>query len=81
MRRKPVCHLRCSNGRHAHGAICQLSELARSAGHLGATRADVEDKVAPDFTLQSIDGEDRSAFGFSREGSAAEFLGNLLCAL
>src|SRR5258708_38817586 len=27
-----------------------------SAGHLGAPRADVEDKVAPDFALQSIDG-------------------------
>ena len=32
-------------------------ERLSSAGHLGATRADVEDKVAPDFTLQSIDGK------------------------
>jgi peroxiredoxin len=34
-----------------------IERTARSAGHLGATRADVEDKVAPDFTLQSIDGK------------------------
>jgi peroxiredoxin len=34
-----------------------IERAGRSAGHLGATRADVEDKVAPDFTLQSIDGK------------------------
>jgi thiol-disulfide isomerase/thioredoxin len=34
-----------------------IERAGRSAGRLGATRADVEDKVAPDFTLQSIDGK------------------------
>ena len=34
-----------------------IERTGRSAGHLGATRADVEDKVAPDLTLQSIDGK------------------------
>ncbi len=34
-----------------------IERAGRSAGHLGAPRADVEDKVAPDFALQSIDGK------------------------
>ena len=34
-----------------------IERTGRSAGHLGATRAYVEGKVAPDFTLQSIDGK------------------------
>jgi peroxiredoxin len=33
-----------------------IERTGRSAGHLGA-RADVEEKVAPDFTLQSIAGK------------------------
>jgi peroxiredoxin len=34
-----------------------VERAGRSAGHLGAPRADVEDKVAPDFALQSINGK------------------------
>ena len=34
-----------------------IERAGRSAGHLGAPRADVEDKVAPDFALQSINGK------------------------
>jgi len=34
-----------------------IGRAGRSAGHLGAPRADVEDKVAPDFALQSINGK------------------------
>jgi peroxiredoxin len=34
-----------------------VERARRSAGHLGAPRADVEDKVAPDFSLQSLDGK------------------------
>jgi hypothetical protein len=34
-----------------------IERAGRSAGHLGARRADVEDKVAPDFALLSIDGK------------------------
>jgi peroxiredoxin len=34
-----------------------IERAGRSAGHLGAPRADVEGKVAPDFALQSIDGK------------------------
>jgi peroxiredoxin len=34
-----------------------IERAGRSAGHLGAPRADVEDKVAPDFALLSIDGK------------------------
>ena len=34
-----------------------VERAGRSAGHLGAPRPDVEDKVAPDFALQSIDGK------------------------
>jgi thiol-disulfide isomerase/thioredoxin len=37
--------------------LFSIERTGRSAGHLGTTRADVEDKVAPDFTLQSIDGK------------------------
>ena len=34
-----------------------IERAGRSAGHLGAPSADVQDKVAPDFALLSIDGE------------------------
>jgi peroxiredoxin len=34
-----------------------IGRAGRSAGHFGAPRADVEDKVAPDFALQSINGK------------------------
>jgi peroxiredoxin len=34
-----------------------IERAGRSAGHLGAPRADVEDKVAPEFALQSINGK------------------------
>ncbi len=34
-----------------------IERAGRSAGHLGAPHADSEDKVAPDFALQSIDGK------------------------
>jgi peroxiredoxin len=34
-----------------------VERARRSAGHLGAPRADVEDKVAPDFALRSINGK------------------------
>jgi peroxiredoxin len=34
-----------------------IERAGRSAGHLGVPRADVEDKVAPDFALQSINGK------------------------
>ena len=34
-----------------------VERAGRSPGHLGAPRADVEGKVAPDFALQSIDGK------------------------
>jgi cytochrome c biogenesis protein CcmG/thiol:disulfide interchange protein DsbE len=37
--------------------LFSIERTGRSAGHLGTTRADVEDKVAPDFTLRSIDGK------------------------
>jgi peroxiredoxin len=37
--------------------LFSIERTGRSTGHLGTTRADVEDKIAPDFTLQSIDGK------------------------
>jgi cytochrome c biogenesis protein CcmG/thiol:disulfide interchange protein DsbE len=37
--------------------LFSIERTGRSAGHLGTTSADVEDKVARDFTLQSIDGK------------------------
>jgi thiol-disulfide isomerase/thioredoxin len=37
--------------------LFSIERTRRSAGRLGTTRANVEDNVAPDFTLQSIDGK------------------------
>jgi hypothetical protein len=34
-----------------------VERAGRSAAHHGATRASAESKVAPDFTLQSLDGK------------------------
>ena len=50
-----------------------IERTGRSAGHLGATRADLEDKVAPDFTLQSIDGKTIRLSDFRRKAVLLNF--------
>jgi hypothetical protein len=58
-----------------------IERAGRSAGHLGAPRADVEDKVAPDFALQSINGKTVRLSDFRGKAVLLNFLGNLLRAL
>ncbi len=58
-----------------------IERTGRSAGHLGTTRANVEDNVAPDFTLQSIDGKIVRFSDFRGKAVLLKFLGNLSRAL
>lgn len=58
-----------------------IERTGRSAGHLGATRADMGRLGSSGLHVAIDRREDCSALGFSREGGAAEFLGNLLRAL
>jgi peroxiredoxin len=56
MRRKPVVTLVVAMVVMVM-VLFGIERAGRSAGHLGTPRADVEDKVAPDFALQSINGK------------------------
>ena len=58
-----------------------IERAGRSAGHLGARRADYGRQGSSGLRSPIDRRQDRSALGFSREGGAAEFLGNLLRAL